>query len=711
LTSIGWLHFTDLHRGMAEQDHLWPTLRHELFEDLSRLAEVSGPWDLVLFTGDLTQTGRSEEFDRLTDPLGRLLEHLAHFGSRPLFLAVPGNHDLIRPRVSAVVRALRRFHDERDLQAEFWRDPESEYRALIDEAFAPFMAWNKTFTSLENTGSGPSLSLNPGLLPGDFSATITKEGLRLGIVGLNSSFLQLTGDNYEGRLHLDPRQLHAACKGDGPEWLHRHHLNLLLTHHPPEWLHVGSLAQFRAEIAPPGWFEAHLFGHMHEPLAELRQIGGFRAERRLQGASLFGLESFGDGTHQRVHGYSAGRVSVDGKQGSLALWPRIAILAKAGHRKIVPDQGFDLDKTGAFTSDIAVRAVVPSKPPPAATPARTPAAPLQDPGGPYDARWYVSREEAEQKAIVLLRQPGQPVAIWGPELFGKRWILRHLTDQLVNLEPTMRVAAVNLRLMGGDAMGSLNAFLEEFAAQVLEALGLDETALAAAWNRPGTPAKKLTRLLSTTVLPSAPGPLLVAIDQADALWKRAWCDDFFDLLRGFTDRAEAEPWSRLRILVTMSTTPVLLTKEINRSPFANVASRVSLGDFTAAQVQKLAEMHGLSWSDDEIERLMNLVGGHPFLVRLVMVKAARDGAPLDTLLDESHPLFSAFLDRGRFRLSKNPGLFEALLAAVERPDRPIDPEALLRLERAGVLCESEGRYRLRYRLYERLLDFGVKTRR
>ncbi len=37
--------------------------------------------------------------------------------------------------------------------------------------------------------------LKAGILPGDFSATIEKNSAKLGILGLNTSFLQLIGEN------------------------------------------------------------------------------------------------------------------------------------------------------------------------------------------------------------------------------------------------------------------------------------------------------------------------------------------------------------------------------------------------------------------------------------------------------------------------------------------------------------------------------------
>ena len=55
--TLGWLHFTDLHRGMASQKGWWSDREHKLFQDLRARHRATEPWDLVLFTGDLTDRG------------------------------------------------------------------------------------------------------------------------------------------------------------------------------------------------------------------------------------------------------------------------------------------------------------------------------------------------------------------------------------------------------------------------------------------------------------------------------------------------------------------------------------------------------------------------------------------------------------------------------------------------------------------------------
>jgi hypothetical protein len=338
--SFSWLHLTDLHFGMPAQRWLWPNIRDAFFQDLVKLHQKTGDWDLVLFTGDFVQRGGLEEFEKLNDVLTRLWEHLRNLGSTPFLLGVPGNHDLVRPKPGdSAVATLRTGWNDPHVQAEFWQKPNSSYRKIVQKAFNNYVAWwdGHKLPRLETYHSG--------LLPGDFSATVEKCSRKLGVVGLNSTFLQLEGGDYQGRVVVSPQQFHEACGGDGAAWTRNHHLCILLTHQPPDWLTPESRQDLRGEIAIPGRFALHLYGHMHESSTQSVAQGGADIRREWQGCSLFGLEEWGEAgaKKQRRHGYSAGRVDLTGLQGYIRHWPRLAVLHQAGHLHLVPDYSFTLE--------------------------------------------------------------------------------------------------------------------------------------------------------------------------------------------------------------------------------------------------------------------------------------------------------------------------------------------------------------------------------
>src|SRR5260221_3449717 len=338
MDSFGWLHLTDLHWGMADQKSLWPRMKQKFFEDIPVLHEQSGPWDMVLFTGDLTQRGTAEQFEQFDHVLLQCWQLFERCGSHPALLAVPGNHDLLRPASrDPTVRGLKSW--DGDIRSEFWADAKSPYRDTVVKAFTSYSEWWNSQTLRPAT-------VRPGMLPGDFSATIEKNGAKLGILGLNTTFLQLTDGDYKGKLGVHPQQFQDACEGDGPAWTQQHDACLLLTHQPPDWLTPEAQMHLDSEIADAGQFALHLFGHMHESLLRSTALGGGAARRILQGRSIFGLEYFagkdGGGGIVRSHGYSAGKIELREDRGTFTLWPREARRDQDGTWRIVPDQSYVL---------------------------------------------------------------------------------------------------------------------------------------------------------------------------------------------------------------------------------------------------------------------------------------------------------------------------------------------------------------------------------
>ena len=98
--AFSWLHLTDFHYGLNGQDCLWPTLREPFLESLEALHQRCGPWQAVLFTGDLVQSGAPAQFAEMqAEVLDSLWEKLTALGSGDaVFLAVPGNSRSLPPK-------------------------------------------------------------------------------------------------------------------------------------------------------------------------------------------------------------------------------------------------------------------------------------------------------------------------------------------------------------------------------------------------------------------------------------------------------------------------------------------------------------------------------------------------------------------------------------------------------------------------------------
>jgi hypothetical protein len=338
---INWLHLTDLHYGQRGQNILLPKIRKELFNDVEYIKDQIGKIDIVFFTGDLTQSGKQEEFNELTVFLKELWSHFKKLNSNPYLVAIPGNHDLNRPDpTKAAVKVLRNYDSDSELQEGLWDGllKKNEYYDVIDQCFKNFTDWYKEINL-------PKPNLNYGLVPGDISAEILINDVKLKVVGLNTAFLELTSDNYVGKLAINPLQV-TTLVGNAPvDWVEEADIALLLTHHDPKWYGKTSWDYYNNDINPGNLFYSHLCGHLHQ--ANTSQSGLLGSElRRVQLApSLFGLQKINNHL-DRIHGYYAGSYILQDNNIKELFYPRKAIERYDGNIGIDADNGFNLGKKG-----------------------------------------------------------------------------------------------------------------------------------------------------------------------------------------------------------------------------------------------------------------------------------------------------------------------------------------------------------------------------
>jgi hypothetical protein len=332
---------------------------------------------------------------------------------------------------------------------------------------------------------------------------------------------------------------------------------------------------------------------------------------------------------------------------------------------------------------------------PASEPAGHPIAPPQPPGAAYDPRWYVPRDREERAALNYLDFPGTPAVLFGPQGAGKTWLLHRCLAEVESRRGCKSVV-VSFRLL---KHGSLDELVQSLSEQISEACDVSPLSVEAVSRRPGGEMGKLTRLMDHYVLPGARSGLVLALDDLDLVSGSPFQDDFFALLRSWAENPR-EPWPRLRLVLALSTTPALLINDPNRSPF-NLTSPILLEELSLAQVEELARRYGVGWSGSDLERVMALVGGHPFLIRLLMHGAVLHRTPLAALLDPVPAGWILAKELGRIRAWFSKCDLLAVAARIARdPACAVDADEIDRLTHAGVIVEdAPGIRRLRHGLF------------
>jgi predicted MPP superfamily phosphohydrolase len=345
---INFLHLSDLHIGDKYQRGLISQAKKVLFEDIEYILSKIGTLDIIFFTGDLVQKGTKDEYVLVEEFLVDLWALFKRHGQNPYLLCVPGNHDL--ERVSnvhdATQKVLTNWVNEKNISEDhFWKKP-NDYYNFIQERFKNYYEWYKS-TSIRKPEN-----IIEGYITGDFYCSMNLNNVNLGIVGLNSTFLQLGGGDVKQKLGVYNKQINLLFREKYFEWLKKQDLSILLTHHSPEWFEPKSLKDFNEEMYTKDTYVEHLCGHMHEPFYSSTSTNGFAPRRLFIAPSLFGLGFVGNGSSvKRIHGYTAGTYNIESSKVTKTIWPRIALQTSSG-LKISQNEEFNLEKGSASLTEI-----------------------------------------------------------------------------------------------------------------------------------------------------------------------------------------------------------------------------------------------------------------------------------------------------------------------------------------------------------------------
>jgi hypothetical protein len=231
-----------------------------------------------------------------------------------------------------------------------------------------------------------------------------------------------------------------------------------------------------------------------------------------------------------------------------------------------------------------------------------------------------------------------------------------------------------------------DAFFREFCICLTEELDLEDQ-VEEYWKRPISNGQRCTRYVGRHLLKLLNQPLVLAMDEVESIFDASFRTDFFSMLRSWhNSRATTPLWKQLDLALVTSTEPYQLIDDLNQSPF-NVGQVVELSDFTSEQVHDLNERHGLPFNIDQESRLMQLVNGHPYLVRRALYLVASRQTTVNELFAQATAERGPFGDHLRyhlFRMYDKPELVQGLLQVIRRP-AGLDEAIFFRLRGAGLV--------------------------
>ncbi len=307
---------------------------------------------------------------------------------------------------------------------------------------------------------------------------------------------------------------------------------------------------------------------------------------------------------------------------------------------------------------------------------------------PLDSLYYVERSPIETECYKAILQPGALLRLKGSRRTGKTSLMTRILAS--GKQKDYRTVYLSLLLVDRNLLQNLDLFLKWFCANLTLSLALPNR-LNDYWDDLFGSKISCKLYLEQYILANIQQPIILGLDDVDYLFQYPdLADDFFGLLRSWHEESKnREIWQKLRLIVAHST-EVYIPLTVNQSPF-NVGLPVELPEFSQQQVEALAHQYQLDWTVQDVKKLMDLVGGNPYLIRLSLYHLSQDEMALDDLLEEainaSQSIYQNHLRRQLLGLQNQPEFLVEAYEKVVMADNPIDLDLLtaFKLQSLGLV--------------------------
>ena len=303
-----------------------------------------------------------------------------------------------------------------------------------------------------------------------------------------------------------------------------------------------------------------------------------------------------------------------------------------------------------------------------------------------DSPLYIDRPPIEVNCYEAILRSGALIRIKAPRQMGKSSLMQRVLNHAN--QKGHQTAQINFQSVDAEYLANLDQFLQWFCATVANALGLADD-LAAQWQGILGSKNKCTNYFQRYLLPQMSDSLTLGLDEVDQVFQHPdIADGFFSLLRVWHENGKNDAiWKKFHLVLAHSK-EVYIPLNINQSPF-NVGLPIELPELTEAQIADLVQRHQLNWSPPDIQRLQNVVDGHPYLLRKALYEIAIGNLTLDRFVEiaatDQGPYFD-HLHRHLLNLINDPVL-EAAMKVVIASDRPVrvEPTQGFKLRSMGLV--------------------------
>lgn len=315
-----------------------------------------------------------------------------------------------------------------------------------------------------------------------------------------------------------------------------------------------------------------------------------------------------------------------------------------------------------------------------------------------ESKFYVARP-SDAVAIEAIKREGVTITIKAPRQMGKSSLLMRIMQQAQ--AQSKKVVFLDFQLFDKPALTNADQFYRQFCSWITNELGLDDRT-GEYWNMNISNSLRCTRYMEKHLLKQIGTPLLLAMDEVETMFDADFRSDFFGMLRSWHNkRMMGAIWKNFDLALVTSTEPYQLIENLNQSPF-NVGEVINLKDFTIDQVADLNERYGKPMNPPQIQHLMDLLFGHPYLTHRALYLTADGRITPDELFTQAADDRGPFGDHLRyhlFRIHQKKELVERLIQIIKHRTCA-DDWIFRRLEGVGLVRKEGYNFIPRCQLYE-----------
>lgn len=314
---------------------------------------------------------------------------------------------------------------------------------------------------------------------------------------------------------------------------------------------------------------------------------------------------------------------------------------------------------------------------------------------------YVERPPIESLCYEEIQQPGALIRIKAPKLMGKTKLLDKIILQSQNLN--YQTVSLSFELAERSVIAELDRFLRWFCIYVGTQIGLPNQ-LDDYWDDVFGSKVSCKAYFERYLLNNLDRPLVLGLDELDRVFQYPEiAEEFLSLLRAWHEEAKRNSIFKKLILILVHSREVNLPLNKNQSPF-NVGLPIELPEFDKTQVCELAYEYGLNWKEAKVEQLMELVGGHPYLLEVALTNIEHNYLTLDQFLQTAAEsgIYRDYLWQCWLNLRHNLKLMEVMRKLLDNESlrlEEFDSELIFELYHLGLLSLEGSNVKIRCKLY------------